>query len=118
MILGAEIGITIYGLIALIRGKMSLGKGRILTGTPARILGVIGLCMLPLVFLFGFFYGLMATLQGIDVTQMSGIKLIWIDLLALAIVLITINVLGNIFYKQQQNALTQEPPVLGTTNHL
>ena len=41
MILGAEIGLFIYGLYALFAGKYSLGKGRTLEGNKARFLGFL-----------------------------------------------------------------------------
>jgi len=33
MILGAEIGLLVYGIIVLIRGRYSLGKGKTVTGS-------------------------------------------------------------------------------------
>lgn len=46
MILGAELGLLIYGIYVLIKGQYSLGKGKKVFGTQARILG--GVCLVPM----------------------------------------------------------------------
>lgn len=55
MILGIEIGLTVYGLYALISGKVSIRRG-VVTGIPARIAGAVFLMTIPL----AFFYGMVA----------------------------------------------------------
>jgi hypothetical protein len=53
MILGLEIGLLIFGLIALIRGKMTLTKTKVVEGVPARLLGLLALTPLPIAILVG-----------------------------------------------------------------
>lgn len=48
MILGAEIAMLIMGLIALVKGKMTLSKKRVLLGTPARVMGVVAMLPIPI----------------------------------------------------------------------
>lgn len=48
MILGAEIGMLIFGLVALVRGKLTLTKTRIVRGPMARVLGIVAMLPLPL----------------------------------------------------------------------
>src|ERR1700744_6096997 len=50
MILGIEVGLILYGLYALVTGKFSLGKDRVLRGTPARLLILIGFLPIPFAF--------------------------------------------------------------------
>jgi hypothetical protein len=56
MILGAEIGLAIMGLLALIRGRMTVSKTKVVVGWPARLLGLLALTPLPLVLLIGIIY--------------------------------------------------------------
>jgi hypothetical protein len=48
MILGMEIAMFVIGIMALVRGKLKLGKNKEVTGTPARLLGLIGFVPIPL----------------------------------------------------------------------
>lgn len=50
MILGIEIALAIYGLIALIGGKLTISKTKVVLGVPARLLGALALTPLPLAF--------------------------------------------------------------------
>ncbi len=50
MICGMEIGLAIFGILALVRGKMTLSKNKIVIGAPARLLGLVALAPLPLAF--------------------------------------------------------------------
>lgn len=53
MILGAEIGLLIFGLWSLIRGKVTVFGGRAVYGMPARLLGLLAMTPIPLAFLVG-----------------------------------------------------------------
>lgn len=101
MILAAEIGMTIFGLIALIRGVITIGKGKSIYGWQARVLGLVGMSVIPLAFVIGIAFFIVASIAGIDVTQMNGLRLVWIDLLSMAIVLVVAHVLGKSFEKQK-----------------
>jgi hypothetical protein len=105
MILGAELGLTIYGLVALIRGQFSIGKGRVIKGWQARVLGAICLCMLPIAFAIGLVYGFVMVMNGVDITQQSGLSLVWIDLIAIAGVLIPVMILGPMFFRSQERGI-------------
>jgi hypothetical protein len=59
MLLILEIGMSLYGLYALISGKFSLGKKGIVSGTQARIAGAIYLATAPVIFLFGVLLGVL-----------------------------------------------------------
>ncbi len=50
MILGMEIGLAIYGVLALIRGKFTVSSKKVVTGTAAYVLGLLSLCPMPLAF--------------------------------------------------------------------
>jgi hypothetical protein len=48
MILVLEIGLAIYGIVALIKGRFSVSKTKAVSGLPARLLGLVCLTPLPL----------------------------------------------------------------------
>lgn len=58
MILGLEIGLTVFGIITLVKRKMSLGKGRHLIGWPAILLGILMTVTLLVVICAAFMVGL------------------------------------------------------------
>jgi hypothetical protein len=53
-----EIGMLIMGILALVRGKISLTRNRVVTGTPARVIGVVLVLPLPLALVSGFVLGI------------------------------------------------------------
>lgn len=71
MILGAEIGLLIMGIYAVVTGKMTLSKTRVIRGTPARALGVVAILPLPLSFAIGLIVGVMMVAQGQSVNTGS-----------------------------------------------
>lgn len=56
MILGLEIGMLIFGLVALVRGKFTLSKNKVVEGAAARLLGLLALTPLPLALAVVFLY--------------------------------------------------------------
>jgi hypothetical protein len=50
MILGIEIAMIVVGLLALVRGKMTVTGSKVVIGTPARLLGALALTPLPAAF--------------------------------------------------------------------
>ncbi len=106
MILGVEIALLLYGLYALFTAKYAIGKGRTVTGGKARILG--GLCVLPLP--LAFFVGLIVGVFAI--TLGDGTFNPWvasgIEIVILLTVIVVVMLLGNKFYKEQQENIDQE----------
>jgi hypothetical protein len=47
MIQGVEIALLVIGLLAIIRGKLTISKTKVVTGAAARLLGLIALTPLP-----------------------------------------------------------------------
>ncbi len=105
MILGAEVALLIYGIWALIKASYSLGKDRKVTGNKARILGFISLMPLPLSFFIGIIAGVFIALINQSVNPLIFTV---IELIMVIVVVVIIYVLGNQFYKQQQEALQQK----------
>jgi hypothetical protein len=64
MICVIEIGLFIFGIIMLITGKMKLSAGRVVEGTPARLLGLLALLPLPLCVVVGLIYGVTVAMQN------------------------------------------------------
>lgn len=80
MILGIEIGLTVYGLYALIAGKISLRRSTI-TGAPARVAGGVFLMTIPLAFFYGMIFSM---LYGLGVFPYEAQNYFWlIDVLAI-----------------------------------
>jgi hypothetical protein len=71
MILGAEIGLMVMGIIALVKGKLTLTKNRVVHGTPARLLAILTFLPMPLAFASGVTYGVYLVAQGREVTEDS-----------------------------------------------
>ena len=99
MLIGAEIGLFVYGIYVLITGKYSLGRRGFVYGTPARILGVLCLLPLPVAFGLGLIVGTLMALGIVeDITMLSLI----LEGGVLLIVIVLISVLSKRFYRQQQ----------------
>ncbi len=64
MIFGLEIGMLIFGIIALVTGKIKFSPKRIATGAAARIAGVMLILPMPLALAAGAFIGLLQASQG------------------------------------------------------
>jgi hypothetical protein len=64
MILGAEIGMLIVGIMALVQGRLPLTKTREVRGLPARLLAIVALLPLPLSFVGGLLLGIATVAQG------------------------------------------------------
>lgn len=71
MILGAEIGLIVMGIIALVKGKLTLSKTRVVYGTPARMLAIIAFLPIPLSIVGGLAIGVFYASQGKPVTPES-----------------------------------------------
>jgi hypothetical protein len=69
MILGMEIAMLVMAIVALVRGKMTLSRSRVLQGTAARLIGAIGLLPLPLAFAAGFGFGVYFGMQGQNIND-------------------------------------------------
>jgi hypothetical protein len=62
MCLIAEIAMTIFGIITLVKGKFSLTQNRVVTGVPAYAIGIILTAAFPVLFCGGFFIGIVMTI--------------------------------------------------------
>jgi hypothetical protein len=58
------IGMLVFGIIALVRGQFSLTRTKVVTGVPARIIGLILLLPLPLMLVGGLLIGIVYAAQG------------------------------------------------------
>ena len=109
MILGAEIGLLIYGIYSLATGKYSLNKGKVLTGGKARLLGILCMLPLPLAFIAGVLLGLFFTLVlGTAVP-------VWLstvtEVLILVVVGVAVTVLGKKYYDEQEVNTLDTPTI-------
>ena len=71
MILGAEIALVILGIYALVKGKLTLTKTRVVYGTHARLLAIIAFLPMPLSLVVGVIFGIILAASGRDATATS-----------------------------------------------
>src|SRR5438477_6757840 len=71
MILGAEIGMIVMGIMALVKGQMVLTKKKIVYGTPARFLAIITFLPLPTSLVIAATVATISVAKGQNVTQES-----------------------------------------------
>ena len=64
MLLYAEIGGLVWGMIALVSGKLTLSKDKVVTGAMARIIGLLLMVPLPLMLCVGVLYGVNRVMNG------------------------------------------------------
>ncbi len=107
MILGAEVALALFGLYAIFKASYNVGKGRKVTGSKARILGVIALTPIPLAFLAGMLVALAFTILGGELP--GQIVYTVIEIAILVIVVIVLSVLGKKFCDQQESAKLASP---------
>ena len=112
MILGMEIGLAIVGILALIRGKFTVTKKKIVEGIPARLLGVMCLTPIPLVLLVSIAY--VAISHPKDPEQFVKDKQLTITLLEAAIVIaigLFVFVVGAVIGTAPRKVRRKSPPV-------
>lgn len=115
MLIIVELVLLVLGIMAIIKKKWSLGKGREVIGGQAQILGAIACSVLPLAFGVGFIAGIILVASGgKDFPIWLGAVL---ELGVLLVVGIALTILGNKFYKAQEALRAQQgamqPPAAG-----
>ncbi len=65
----AEIFMLVFGIMALVTGKFTLTRARVVTGVPARVVGAILVLPLPLALVMGFLLGAVLVAQGKQITR-------------------------------------------------
>jgi hypothetical protein len=58
------LAMLVFGIIALVRGRFTLTRTKVVSGVPARIIGVILLMPLPLMLASGLLLGVIYGIQG------------------------------------------------------
>jgi hypothetical protein len=73
MIIGAEIGLLVLGVYALIVGKLPTNKKSkyVLRGWPVRLIGIIAVLPIPMSFLVASMVAAFLVVQGKEVTRES-----------------------------------------------
>jgi hypothetical protein len=85
LLLIAEIASLVFGIIAVSTGKFSLSKNKVVTGAPARVVGVFLILPLPLALMAGLAIAAMLAARG-EVIEL-GRAPVWTMLLELGIFL-------------------------------
>lgn len=100
MILGAEVGLLIYGFLAIFRAKFSAGKDRVVTGSSARWLGFLCLLPLPTALTVGIVWGALAELGVINLPNM--LVLAGVEVGILVAIVCAVSFLAKRAYARQQ----------------
>jgi hypothetical protein len=99
MIFGAQIGLLIYGIIAIIRGRYSMGKGKKVIGSKARLLGAVCLAPIPLSMIAGTAIGFLNP-DAVVAGELKGV-IAGIEIAILICTIIALILLSKTFYKKQ-----------------
>jgi hypothetical protein len=102
MILCAEIGLLVFGIITLIRGQYGMGKGEKIVGAKARLLGAICLAPLPLSMIVGLAIGF-SNPQAVSAGSFKWL-IAGIEIAILVSTVIVLVVLSKKFYRQQESS--------------
>ena len=100
MLIGAEIGMFIYGLVALFRGKFSAGADKTVTGGRARVLGVICMIPIPLALMAGVVFAILN--PNHDFTKKNW-GLVGAEAGIVVVIMIVTYGLAHMFYNQQRD---------------
>lgn len=100
MIFGAQIGLLVFGIIALARGQFGMGKEKKIVGPRARLLGFICLVPIPLSMIAGLVMGF-SNPEAVAGGQMKGI-IAWIEIAILIGTVVILALLSKNFHKQQE----------------
>lgn len=89
MILGIEVGLLVYGVIALFNGKFAVSKTRAVFGWPARLLGLVAMSLLPACIMVGLVIGVVLVIQqGPDAAQQFARNQVATSLIEFVVVII------------------------------
>ncbi len=94
-----QLAITIWGIVILVKRKVSLTKKKVVTGGPAVAIGIMFIALLPLSFVMGLVLGFVIVAQGgMQGAQQDLMKYgVFIDFGLLALVIIAAFVIANIY---------------------
>jgi hypothetical protein len=108
-----EIALFIIGIYSLIKGKFALSKEKVLTGTYARIVGVICIAILPSIVIVAFTAGIAWGIIHGSEEPFPMMIAVFIDLGGLAIgisvILLVTNILVNKQKKQLEESMRKDP---------
>ncbi len=71
MLLILEVVMFVMGILAIVRGKLTLSKKKVCVGVPARVAGAILVLPIPVVFGFATIYAIMVVKPGMTAEQIQ-----------------------------------------------
>ena len=108
-----EIALFIVGIIVLVKGKFALSKEKVLTGTYARIVGVICIAILPIIIIVAFIAGIAWGIVHGPGEPFPMLIAVFIDMggleIGISVILTVTNILVNKQKKQLEESLREEP---------
>ncbi len=105
MLLVFEIALTVYGIVIVVRNRYKVGKTAEVTGTPARVIGIVMLATLPMALVVGFIAGA----AYVVITGHPPKEMLWFalgDVGVIIFVLVLVTILSSV-YKQPIGAATE-----------
>ncbi len=111
MIFIVEIILLIYGIIAIITGKLKLDKKKVVEGPSARLLGVLCLMPIPFSLLVGFIYAICLAAKGLAADQIQEKNIshsFYLGIFLFIFIFLLIYFLYKYFYKIQNKKFSKD----------
>lgn len=75
-----EVGMFVFGIVTLVKGRFQLNRTKVVVGAPAYAIGAILVSVLPVVFVIGAIVGVAAVMQtGQPIAANERFRYAWID---------------------------------------
>ena len=112
MCCAVEIGMMVFGIITLVRGRFQLTGNKVVSGAPAYIIGAILTATLPLLFVVGMGLGLMLAMKNPGRPPDVG-ALAFLDFIIVPVVLVIVLVIALATAREPQRRPLVDPLLQG-----
>lgn len=90
-----EVGMFVFGIVTLVKGRFQLNRTKVVVGAPAYAIGAILVSVLPVVFLGGVLVGVAAVMKtGQPINANQRLDYVWIDVGAVGLALLATMVIA------------------------
>ncbi len=69
MCIGLELGLVVFGIFALVKGRFSVSRSKVVAGTAARVMGVLALLPIPLAIVVHTLYAAASIRSGTEMDR-------------------------------------------------
>ena len=100
-----EIGMMVFGIVTLVKGRFPVSKNRVVTGGPAYLIGAILTGTLPILFAVGLFIGFMAVARTGRQPRIEDYA--YLDLIIVPIILLIVTAIALSTAKTTEDTVQQ-----------